>query len=138
LFFVALESALFVPLLYLADSYAPGVIASAAQATLGGFLLMTAIVVSTRKDFSFLRVFLLWGGTFSLIAIVLSLLIGFQLGTWFSVGMILLAGGSVLYTTSSILREHEGDGDIAAAQQLFASIALMFWYVLQLFLSSRR
>jgi hypothetical protein len=114
------------------------VIASAAQVTLGGFLLLTGVVVFTRRDFSFLKTFLVWGGIFGLGVIVAAVLFNFDLGTWFSVAMILLAGGSVLYTTSNVLRSTSQEGDVAAAIQLFAGIALMFWYVLRLFIGGRR
>jgi FtsH-binding integral membrane protein len=48
-----------------------------------------------------------------------------------------LAGGSVLYSTSNVLHHYPEDRYVAASLQLFASVALMFWYVLRL-LSSRR
>lgn len=136
--YIVLQAIIFVPLLYVANAQAPGVIATAAQVTLGGFFLLTGVVVTTGKDFSFLRTLLVWGGIFGLAAIVCAVLFGFQLGTWFSVAMILLAGGSVLYTTSNIMRTYPRDADVAGALQLFAGIALMFWYVLRLFMGSRR
>ena len=49
------EAIIFVPLLYLADRFAPGAIASAALVTLLGFTGLSAVVFITRKDFSFLR-----------------------------------------------------------------------------------
>lgn len=136
--YVLLQALIFVPLLAAADSAAPGVIASAAQVTIGGFLLLTAVVVTTGRNFSFLRAFLIWGGLFGLGAIVCAVLFGFELGTWFSVAMIALASGSVLYTTSNIMRGYPANADVAAAMQLFAGIAMMFWYVLRLFMSARR
>jgi FtsH-binding integral membrane protein len=132
------QAVITVPLLYIANQSAPGIIASAAQVTLGGFFLMTSIVVLTRKDFSFLRSFLIWGGILGLVAIVCSVLFGFQMGTWFSVAMVVLAGASILYTTSSVLRDFPEDAYVAAAIQLFAAVALLFWYVLRLFIGSRR
>lgn len=62
---------------------------------------------------------------------------GFQLGTFFSVAMIALAGGSVLYDTSKILHHYPQDRYVGAALELFASVALMLWYVLRLFMSRR-
>ena len=64
-------------------------------------------------------------------------LFGFQLGTWFSVAMVGLAGGAILYDTSNILRRFPQDRYVAAALQLFSSVALMFWYVLRIFIGSR-
>jgi FtsH-binding integral membrane protein len=65
-------------------------------------------------------------------------LFGFQLGTWFSVAMVGLAGGAILHDTSKIIRDFPEDRHVAASLQLFASVALMFWYVLRIFLGSRR
>jgi hypothetical protein len=70
--------------------------------------------------------------------IVAAVLFNFDLGTWFSLAMVVLAGGSILYTTSSIMRDYPENADLAAAIQLFAAVALMFWYVLRLFMGSRR
>lgn len=136
--YVVGQAIITVPLLYVANQSAPGTIASAAQATLGGFFLLTGVVVTTRKDFSFLRTFLVWGGLLGLVTIVCAVLFQFDLGTWFSVAMVLLAGGSILYTTSSIMRDYPEDADVAAAIQLFAAVAMLFWYVLRLFMGSRR
>ncbi len=132
------QAIIFVPLLFLANQAAPGTIASAAQATLGGFFLLTGVVVTTRKDFSFMRTFLFWGGIVALVTIVCAVLFNFELGTWFSVAMVLLAGGSILYTTSSVMRDYPEDAYVAASIQLFAGVALLFWYVLRLFIGSRR
>jgi FtsH-binding integral membrane protein len=49
--------------------------------------------------------------------------------------MIGFAGAAILYDTSNIMRNYPEDRYVAAALELFASIALMFWYVLRLFMS---
>ena len=134
--FVAAEVIIFVPLLYVADTVAPGAIESAAATTLLGFGGLTGVALVTRKDFSFLRGILLWGGSLALVAIAGGVFFGFQLGTYFSVGMVGFAGAAILYDTSNVLQHHGEDRHVAAALELFASVALMFWYVLQLFLSS--
>jgi FtsH-binding integral membrane protein len=133
--FVAAEAIIFVPLLYIANLTAPGVINSAATVTLLGFAGLTAIAFMTRKDFSFLGGILRWGFIIALVLIVAGVLFGFQLGTFFSVAMIALAGGAILYDTSNILHHYPQDRHVAAALSLFSSVALMFWYVLQLFIS---
>jgi len=46
-----------------------------------------------------------------------------------------LAGAAILFDTSNILRTYPEDRYVSAALQLFASVALMFWYVLRLFMS---
>jgi FtsH-binding integral membrane protein len=128
-------SIIFVPMLYMANLYGDGVIESAAVVTLLGVAALTAVVFVTKKDFSFLRGMLMWGGVLALVAIVGGILFGFELGTWFSVAMIGFAGAAVLYDTSNILHHYSEDQHVAAALQLFASIAMMFWYILRLFMS---
>ena len=135
--FVLAEALIFVPLLYIADQVAPGVIQSAALVTLLGFTGLTAIVFMTRKDFSFLGGLLRWGFIVALVLIVAGVIFGFELGTFFSVAMIAMAGAAILYDTSNVLHHYPEDRHVAAALQLFASFALMFWYVLRLFIGSR-
>lgn len=133
--FVAAQAILFVPLLYVADRTAPGVINSAAIVTLLGFAGLTAVAILTRKDFSFLGGILRWGFIVALVLIVAGVIFGFELGTFFSVGMVALAGAAILYDTSNVLHHYPADRHVAASLALFASVALMFWYVLRLFMS---
>lgn len=133
--FVVAEAIIFVPLLAVANYYAPGAISSAAQVTVLGFAGLTAVVFTTRKDFSFLGAVLRWGFICGLILIVAGAIFGFELGTFFSVAMVALAGGAILYDTSNVLHHYPEDRHVGAALQLFASVAMMFWYVLRLFMS---
>ena len=133
--FVVLEALIFAPLLYVAAAIAPEVIESAAAVTLLGSGALIATAMITRKDFSFLRGMLIWVGMLAMVTIISSMIFGFHLGTWFSVAMIGFAGAAVLYDTSNIIHHYPQDKYVAAALELFGSIALMFWYVLQLFLS---
>ncbi len=135
--FVFAQALLFVPLLYIANNFAPGAIQSAGIVTLLGFAGLTGIAFWTRKDFSFLGGLLRWGGICALVLIAASVIFGLQLGTFFSVGMVAFAGAAILYDTSNVLRHFPEDRYVAASLQLFASVALLFWYVLQLFISSR-
>jgi FtsH-binding integral membrane protein len=135
--FVVAEAVIFVPLLYFADRMAPGAIGSAAMVTFLAFAALTAVVFLTRKDFSFLRGILMWGGIVALVLIVAGVIFGFNLGTGFSVAMVALAGGAILYDTSNVLHHYPEDRYVAAALQLFASVALMLWYVLRIFMSRR-
>ena len=66
---------------------------------------------------------------------IASVIFGFNMGTWFSVAMIGFAGGAILYDTSNVLHRFPEDRYVGAALELFASVALMFWYVLRLFIS---
>ncbi len=135
--FVLAQAIIFVPLLYVANSVAPGVISSAALVTFLGFAGLTAVAFITRKDFSFLRGLLMWGGIGALVLIAAGLLFGFQLGVFFSVAMVVFAGAAILYDTSNVLHHFPEDRYVGAALELFASVAMMFWYVLRLFMSSR-
>jgi FtsH-binding integral membrane protein len=138
--FVVAEAIVFIPLLFVANAYAPGTIQSAGIVTMLGFAGLTAVAFVTKKDFSFMRSLLVWGGVVALVAIVASVLFGFALGTFFSVAMVGLAGCAILYDTSNVLRAYPEDRYVGAALQLFASVAMMFWYVLRIFMSmsSRR
>ncbi len=136
--FVAAEAVIFVPLLHYAQSLAGGVIESAALVTLLGFAGLTAVAFVTRKDFSFLRGVVRWGMLTILILVVAGIVFGFRLGTFFSVGIIAVAGAAILYDTSKVLRRFRSDRHVAAALELFASVAVLFWGVLRLFTSLSR
>ena len=135
--YVVLQAIMFVPLLVVADAYAPGAIRSAALVTALGFAGLTAVAFTTRHDFSFLGAVVRWGLIVGLVAIIGAAVFGFSLGTFFSVAMVGLAGAAVLYDTSNVLHHFHEDSYVAASLELFASIALMFWYVLRLFISTR-
>ena len=136
--FVLAEAIVFVPLLFLANVAAPGAIQSAALVTMLGFGGLTGIAFWTRKDFSFLGGILRWAFVVALVLIVAGLIFGLTLGTFFSVAMVALAGGAILYDTSNVLHHFPEDRYVAAALQLFSSVALMFWYVLRIFIGGRR
>ena len=136
--FVAAQALIFVPLLYIANAYAPGAIQSAALVTVMGFVGLTAVAFSdpqrtSASSASTLR----WLAIMAIVLIVASVLFGFELGTWFSVAVVAFAGrrGVVRYVERSA--SLPGDRYVGAAMQLFASIALMFWYVLRIFLGRR-
>jgi FtsH-binding integral membrane protein len=136
--YVLAQALIFVPLLYIAVHYAgDGVLATAAMTTLVLFGGLTGIVFITRKDFSFLRGVLMLGGFAAMGLIVVSALVGFTLGNLFCYAMIALAAGYILYGTSNVMLHYRTDQHVAAALSLFAAVALMFWYVLQLLLSRR-
>lgn len=133
--YIVAKGLIFVPLLYRADRFASGTIEQAAQVTILGALGLTIVAWSCRNDFSFLRPFLYWGGTIALILIVSAIVFGWRLGTWFSVAMIALSGASILYDTAGIARRYgkrRSKRHVGAALSLFASIGMMFWYVLRL------
>ncbi|MBT8108581.1 MAG: Bax inhibitor-1 family protein [Gammaproteobacteria bacterium] len=130
-------SLMFVPMLAIAlmMDQTGTIIQNAAGVTVVGCAGLIATAMITRKDFSFLRGILVWGFFIAMGLIVASLIFGWHLGTWFTVGMIGFAGVAVLYDTSNIMHHYPQDRYVAASMALFSSIALMFWYILRLFLS---
>jgi hypothetical protein len=132
--FVLAEALLFAPLLVIAERYGQGVIGSAALVTMIGFTALTMIVFVSRKDFSFLGGILKWAMFLAIGAIAGHFLFGFQLGTWFMVGMVGVAGAAILFDTSKVMHHMPEDRYVAGALELFASVALLFWYLLMLFM----
>jgi uncharacterized protein len=130
---IAVYAVIFTLPLAIANQQFEGVISTAAWISIIGFAGLSGIALTTSKDFSFLRSILMWTGLVALGLIVTSVLFsGVQLGAWFSVAMIAFAGGAILYDTQKIYRTYPPDREVAAAMSLFASVALLFWYVLQL------
>lgn len=132
--YVVAEALLFVPLLYLAERFAPGAIQSAGIVTAIVFGGLTFTVLVTRTDFSFLRWAMVAGGFIALALIVASIALGFSLGIWFSIAMVVLACGAILYNTSNVLHHYNTQQHVAAALALFASVALLLWYLVQIFM----
>jgi FtsH-binding integral membrane protein len=138
------ESILFVPLIAMAIVAGAGpegdasILPRAIMVTLTLFGGLTGVVFITRKDFSFLRSALLFGGFAALGLAFASVLFGFTLGMAFSYAMIALACGYILYDTSNVLRNYRTDQHVAASLALFASVMLLFWYVLRILLDRRR
>ena len=93
---------------------------------------LTAVVFLTRADFSFLRTALYLGGFVAMAFIVASMLLGFSLGMLFCVLMVAFAGGFILYDTSNVLHHYRIGQHVAASLALFASVALLLWYVLRI------
>jgi FtsH-binding integral membrane protein len=135
--YVAAEAVIFAPLLYIAKIGYPGVITQAAIATLTLFAVLTVAVFLTRADFSFLRTFLVFGGLAALVIVVAAMLVGFNLGVVFTYAMIALACGYILYDTSNVMHHYRIGQHVSAALALFASLALLFWYILRLYMSRR-
>jgi FtsH-binding integral membrane protein len=66
------------------------------------------------------------------------MIFSFNLGILFIAAMLLLAGGYILYDTSNVLHHYRIGQHVAASLALFASVALMFWYMVQLVMSVTR
>ncbi len=139
--YVVGEAVIFAPILYIAAIYSdPSVLPTAGILTLLLFAGLTFVAFTSRTDFTFLGGILKIGGFVALGLIACSLIFGFTLGLIFSVVMVVFASAAILYDTSKVMHHYSSDQYVAASLELFASVALLFWYVLRIVmaLSSRR
>jgi FtsH-binding integral membrane protein len=135
--YIFAQAFIFIPLIFIAITYTESfeILQQSAIVTLSLFTGISAVVFITKKDFSFMRAGLAIGFFIAIGLIVAGMLFGFNLGLWFSVGMCVLAGGSILYQTSNLIHKYGTDDYIPASLGLFASLMLLFWYVIQIFMS---
>jgi FtsH-binding integral membrane protein len=127
------QAIIFVPLLYIAMYYtSPEVLPSAAILTGLLFAGLTTVAFTTKADFSFLGGILTMVGFVALGMIICSVIFGFNLGIFFSFAMIVFASAAILYDTSNVIHHFTTDQYVAASLELFASVALLFWYVLRI------
>ncbi len=134
--YVVAEAFIFIPLIFIAMAVAEdgnfSILNQAAILTLSLFTGLSAIVFMTKKDFSFLKSALTIGFFIAIGLIVAGTIFGFNLGLWFSAGMIVLASGSILYQTSNMIHKYQENQYVAASLGLFASLMLLFWYILSI------
>jgi len=133
--YILAEAFIFLPLLYFPVMMMPAgqgqeLLVFAAGATFGLFAVLSAVVFVSGKDFSFLGGILSIGMLIAFAAIVISAFVGWNLGLFFGIAMIALAGGFVLYNTSKVLHHYPTDAPVAASLSITASLGLMFYYVL--------
>ena len=133
--FIVAEALIFVPIIYMATRFGSGVLENAALITGGLVAGLSLVALTTRKDFSFLGPILKVGFMIALAMIVASIVFGFHLGLFFSAAMIIFAAGSILYNLSNIMHVYRTDQHVAASLSLFASVGLLFWYVIQFLIS---
>lgn len=133
--YVVAQAIFMTPLMYLAALQDPNILATAGVTTLGMFAVLTTIVFITRKDFSFLRAGLIFCGFAAFGLIFLNAAFGLTLGPVFTYAMIVFACAFILYDTSNVMLHYRTTQYVAASLALFASVALLFWYILQLFMS---
>lgn len=136
-----LEALIFLPLFMIIlyseqfQGEATQIIGQAGVVSAGLFTALSGIAIFSGKDFSFLRSILMVGFGVAFAMIIAGSLFGFDLGLWFSAAMVLLAGGSILFQTSKLVHDYHSTQHVAAALGLFASFMLLFYYVLQIFMS---
>ena len=133
--YVVGQAIVFLPMLYIAMRVDPQTPAIAGMLTGVVFFGLTAFVFVTRVDLSWMGKILFLAGLVAMGAIVCSIVFGFSLGIFFSAIMVAVASGYILYDTSNVLHHYRTDQYVAASLALFASVAILFWYILRLVMS---
>jgi FtsH-binding integral membrane protein len=140
--YVVAWAVMFLPLLIVAQYFQQRVnpdtnlIAQAGILTAAVFGGLTLAVFTTKKDFSFLRSVLCVGSLIALGVIVAAMLFGFTLGLFFCFAMVALISGYILYDTSNVMLHYPTDMHVAAALELLADVAMLFWYIVQILMSA--
>ncbi len=138
--YVGLYTLLFVPILTIASQSKYGGSAAlpiqAGIVTLAAFGALTLAVFVSGKDFSFLGPVLMVGSFVALGLILAAVLFGFSLGLVFCAAMVALFAGYIIYDTSNIVHRYGTDEHVAASMALFGSAAMLFYYVLRIFMIS--
>lgn len=128
--FVGVQSLITAPILTIATLTNPDLIGQAAFATVLITGALTLFVVLSKSDFSFMRNALFLAGI-ALFAVSLgSAFFGFSLGLGFSIGVVVLMCGYILYETSLIMHHLPTNAHVAGALMIFGSIAVLFRQIL--------
>ena len=130
--YVGVWAIMFLPLILIANKFQPTVIPQAGIMTGAVFGGLTLAVFITRKDYSFLGPILTVGSLIALGVIVAGMIFGFNLGLFFCFAMVALIAGSILYNTSNVMLHYPTDMHVAAALELFADVAILFWYLVNI------
>ncbi|TWU19142.1 Bax inhibitor-1/YccA family protein [Allorhodopirellula heiligendammensis] len=135
--YVVAQAVILLPMLYLCIRVLgdPSLPIKAGAITATCFLGLTAFVFLTGADLSSWGKYLAIAGFVAMGVIVVGILFGFSLGLFFSAAMVALASGYILYDTSNIIHQYRTDQYVAASLALFASVVLLFWYVLRILMS---
>jgi len=132
--YVGVWAIMFLPLLYVASlpRFGGNIIPQAGIMTGAVFGGLTLAVFVTRKDYSFLGPVLAVGSLIALGVVVCAIAFGFTLGLFFCFAMVALIAGSILYNTSNVMLHYPTDMHVAAALELFADVAILFWYIVNI------
>jgi FtsH-binding integral membrane protein len=138
--YVVAEAAIFWPLVWICTTMPQfsGILPQAVILTLALAGGLTMSVFITKKDFSFMGPALWTLGWVALAVIFAGIIFGFNLGLWFSLAMIALMSGFILYETSRVMYHYNTNQHVAAALAIFASLATLLWYVIRALMAARR
>jgi FtsH-binding integral membrane protein len=139
--YILLQAVIFIPLIFMAFSYAgagalTNILIPAVLITTALFAGLILTVFITGKDFSFLKAGISIGFMIMFGIAIVGMIAGFNIGSWFSIGMIVLMAGAILYQTSQVQHAYHKEQYVAASVAIFASFMTLLFYVIRL-LSSR-
>lgn len=133
--YIVAQAIIFLPILWIVQTQYPNgneMLATAALITTVLFGGLTATVMITKADLSWMGRGLMFGG-FALVGIIIvATIMGFNLGLWFAVFGAALMCGYIMYETSTMMHHMRTDQYVAASLALFSSLATLFWYVLRI------
>lgn len=140
--YVGLYTILFVPILTIASDPKfgigdPQLPIQAGIVTLAAFGALTVAVFVSGKDFSFLGPILAIASFAALGVIIAAVLFGFSLGLVFCGLMVALFCGYIVYDTSNVMHRYGTNEHVAASMALFGSFAMLFYYILRIFMIAR-
>lgn len=132
--YVVAEAFILLPALYVAIVIMgqPDIPILAAIITSVCFAGLTAFVFMTRVDLASWGTYLFAAGLIAMGVVIAGVFFGFSLGLFFCGAMVALACGYILYDTSNVLHHYDTRQHVAASLALFASVALLFYYVLRI------
>lgn len=130
--YVAVWAVMFMPILIIANYKDPSIVPQAGILTAAMFGGLTLAVFMTRQDYSFLGPVISVGSMVALGVVIAGMIFGFGLGLFFSFAMVALICASILYNTSNVMLHYPTDMHVAAALELFADVAILFWYVVRI------
>lgn len=138
--YVVAEAFLFLPLMAIAVKIDPSgnIPLKAGIITAVVFGGLTAMVFLTGADFSWLGRYLFLAGLAAFGFAIAAYFFGLSLGLFFSVALVALAAGYILYDTSNVMHHYNTNQHVAASLALFASVALMLWYVMRILIALQR
>lgn len=138
--FTTLTGVMISPLIYFVSRNNPASLLQAGLLTLGIFGGLTAYVLISKRDFSFLRGLVVTGLIVVILAGLLNVLVVGSSALAFAVSAttLLLFAGFVLYDTSNIIRHYPTNEYVAAALSLYLDAFNIFLALLRLLNSSRR
>ena len=140
--YVLLEAIIFIPIMavcLLSPSLKEAnILPNAAIMTLSMFAGLTLAVFTTRKDFSFLGPILSVACMLMFGLCIAAMFFGPQMGLFYSFIGVALACAYILYDTSNVLHHFRTDQHVAAALELFCSIAYLFMNIVRIMILTSR